>query len=43
MAFGVRWRQLDDRGRRRRPSRSFSVRELGSADRALDDNDDLGL
>jgi NAD(P)-dependent dehydrogenase (short-subunit alcohol dehydrogenase family) len=31
----LRWRQIDDRGRRLRPSRSFSVRELGSLDRAL--------
>lgn len=36
VAFRVRWRQIDDRGRRLRPSRSFSVRRLGSADRALD-------
>jgi hypothetical protein len=36
VAFKVRWLQEDDRGRRRQPSRSFSVRKLGSADRALD-------
>lgn len=36
VGFRVRWRQVDDRGRRLRPSRSFSVRRLGSPDRALD-------
>lgn len=36
VAFRVRWRQIDDRGRRIRPSRSFAVRKLGSLDRALD-------
>jgi len=36
VSFRVRWRQLDDRGRRLRPSRSFSIRKLGSPDRALD-------
>jgi len=35
VSFRVRWRQVDDRGRRLRPSRSFSIRRLGSADRAL--------
>jgi hypothetical protein len=36
VAFRVRWQQFDDQGRRLRPSRSFSIRRLGSADRALD-------
>lgn len=36
VSFRVRWRQVDDRGRRHRPSKSFSVHKLGSADRALD-------
>ena len=36
VSFRVRWRQIDDRGRSLRPSRSFSVRKLGSLDRALD-------
>jgi hypothetical protein len=36
VSFRVRWRQVDDRGRRCRPSKSFSVRNLGSADRALE-------
>lgn len=36
VAFRVRWKQVDDRGRQLRPSRSFSVRKLGSPDRALD-------
>jgi hypothetical protein len=36
VSFRVRWRQVDDRGRLLRPSRSFAVRRLGSPDRALD-------
>lgn len=36
VSFRVRWRQVDERGRRLRPSRSFSARRLGSADRGLD-------
>jgi hypothetical protein len=36
VSFRVRWRQVDDRGRNLRPSRSFSARRLGSLDRALD-------
>lgn len=36
VAFKVRWRQEDDRGYRHQPSKSFSVRKLGSPDRALD-------
>jgi hypothetical protein len=35
-AFKVRWRQEDDRGYLHQPSKSFSVRKLGSPDRALD-------
>jgi hypothetical protein len=36
VSFRVRWRQVDDRGRRLRPSRSFSIQRHGSPDRALD-------
>jgi hypothetical protein len=36
VAFKVRWYQEDDRGYRHQSSKSFSVRKLGSPDRALD-------
>jgi hypothetical protein len=36
VGFKARWLQEDGRGRRRQPSKSFSVRKLGSLDRALD-------
>jgi hypothetical protein len=35
VSFKVRWRQLDEQGRSRQPSKAFSVRKAGSPEQAL--------